>query len=120
MPISLAVIDSYNLIRHAFSQQLQMVGFNVIIEAENGDDFMRKVEVDPAPEVCIVDIDTPFIHQFDTAKRIKQKFPMIKILAYTLYERRYKKVKHYGIDVFLDKDCSIAQITDKILNLTES
>ncbi|MBS1586525.1 MAG: response regulator [Bacteroidetes bacterium] len=111
-----AVIDSYDLIRVAFSQQLQKMGFEVIIEAKNGDDFMQQIG-SVVPGFCLLDIDTPTIHQYTTARRIKQQYPSMNILAYTLFERNYTKVEEYGIDLFLPKNISLQQLKAKILEL---
>lgn len=113
----LAVIDSYELIRYAFSEQLKAMGFNVVLQAHDGDDFMQQMSSTPIPEVCILDIDTPFIHQFTTAKRIKAQYPYMKIIAYTLYEKNYSKVEKYGIDRFITKDCSIDELKKNIVGL---
>lgn len=113
-----AVIDSYNLIRVAFSEQLRKMGFDVVIEAQNGDDFMEQVTT-IIPGLCILDIDTPFIHQFTTAKRIKEQYPHMKILAYTLYEKEYREITGYGVDVFIKKSCSLEELKSKMIALIQ-
>jgi DNA-binding NarL/FixJ family response regulator len=115
--ISLAVIDSYELIRCAFCQQLKQLDFDVVIVAENGDDFLNQMASATQPCICVVDIDTPDIRQYKTAKKIKQQYPHMKILAYTLYEKNYKKLAEYGIDIFLPKNYSPEKLQKCILQL---
>ena len=115
---SLAVVDSYFLLRVAIGQVLEMLGFNVVILANNDEDFIEQVNIiGSVPEVCLLDIDTPVIKEFTIAKRIKEKHPDIKILAYTVYEKEYKKIGEYGIDVFLKKSSSPEEIKSNILML---
>ena len=115
---SLAVVDSYHILRVAVGQVLEILGFNVIILANNAEDFIEQVNFTGAiPEVCLLDIDTPSIKEFSVAKRIKEKHPGIKILAYTVYEKEYKKISEYGIDVFLKKSYSPEEIKSNILKL---
>lgn len=119
--ISVAVVDSYSLILYAISNQLQLSGFDVSIEAKDGEDFMEQIAISRSiPEVCILDIDTPDIEEFATARDIKLKYPEIKILAYTLFEREYSEVKSYGIDLFVKKNCSIEHIKNIIVDLVGS
>jgi DNA-binding NarL/FixJ family response regulator len=116
--ISVAVVDSYSLILYAISNQLQLSGFDVSIEAKDSEDFMAKIANSRSiPKVCILDIDTPDIEEFATARDIKLKYPEIKILAYTLFEREYSEVKSYGIDLFVKKNCSIEHIKSIICDL---
>ena len=116
--ISVAVVDSYSLILYAISNQLQLSGFDVSIEAKDSEDFMAKIANSRSiPKVCILDIDTPDIEEFATARDIKLKYPEIKILAYTLFEREYSEVKSYGIDLFVKKNCSIEHIKNIICDL---
>ena len=114
--ISLAVIESYDLIRCAFSRQLRDIGFNVIIEAENGDDFIEKAGTTAIPGLCILGIDTILIEEFMTAIRIKARYPDIKIIAYTLFEKDYDNGE-CGIDIFIPKKCSIEELKSIVLQL---
>lgn len=120
MSTSVAVIDSYNLIRVAFSEQLRKMGFHIVLEVKDGDEFMQQISaVSHIPELCILDIDTPSIKEFVTAKRIKSKYPSMKILAYTLYEKEYREIKEFGIDVFIKKSCSLEELRLKIVALVQ-
>ncbi len=116
----LAVIDSYVLIRYAFSLQLRAMGFDIVIQAKDGEDFMKQIDdCVCVPELCILDIDTPSIEEFRTARRIKTQYPGMKILAYTLYEKEYREIKEFGIDVFIKKSCSLEELRSKIVALVQ-
>ncbi len=116
----LAVIDSYVLIMYAFTHQLRKMGFDIVIQAEDGEDFMNQINgCACVPELCILDIDTPSIEEFVTAKRIKAQYPHMKILAYTLYEKEYREIKEFGIDVFIKKSCSPEELKSKIVALIQ-
>lgn len=118
--IPVAVVDSYALIMYAVSNQLQLSGFNVTIEAKSGVDFIEQaVKCRFLPKVCLLDIDTPTIEEFETAKQIKMKYPDIKIVAYTLFEQEYSEIKKFGIDAFVKKSCSMDYIKRHIYDLLE-
>lgn len=114
---SVAVVDSYDLIRVAFGQHLQKMGYKVVIEAADGVDFIQQLDSSNSPSVCILDIDTPDISEYDTAKLIKQYCPDIKIIAYTVYERIYTDISDFGIDLFIDKGCSVNTLKTHIKKL---
>ncbi len=117
---SLAVVDSYFLLRVAIGQVLETLGFCVSILANDDKDFNEQVEhVASVPDVCLLDIDTPSLREFKVAKRIKERYPGIKIIAYTVYEKEFKKIDEYGVDIFLKKDCSPEEIKAKIIRLME-
>lgn len=120
MVASLAVIDSYDLIRHAYSLLLKQMGFSLIIEAKSGDDFMEQVRFLTIPALCLLSIETPSIQEFTTAKRIKTQYPDVKIIAYTLYERTYGNIEEYGIDMFLPKSYSVEELETVILQVMQS
>jgi CheY-like chemotaxis protein len=116
--ITIAVVDSYILVMQAIRNQLTSLGYNVNVQAAGWTDFVQQLrKCDVVPQVCIVDIDTPTIEQYTTAKLIKDSYPEMKIIAYTLFEMNYKEVKSFGIDLFIDKGCSIPQIQKEILGL---
>lgn len=119
--ITVAVIDSYMLVLYAISNQLTSLGFDVSIKATGWADFLRQLpQCDAVPQICIVDIDTPEIEEYGTAKLIKARYPEMKIIAYTLFERNYKEVKSFGIDLFIDKGCSLPQMQKKICGLVSN
>ncbi len=116
----LAVIDSYILVRHSVSKVMEAVGFNVTIQAEDGDDFISQaVQTSDIPDACLLDIDTPTIAEYKIGMQIKRKFPGIKVFAYTVYEKEYSETQKYGIDVFLKKGCSPEEIKAHILKAVQ-
>ncbi len=118
--IALAIVDSYVLIRCAFANQLRLMGFDVIIDAQNVADFAAQLlTANEQPALCIVDIDVPCIEDYTIANQIKEYCPHTKIIAYTLYEKHYEDIRRFGIDIFIEKGCSFKELETQIKQLLQ-
>lgn len=54
--------------------------------AENGKDMIRLLEkADPLPDVCIIDINMPLMNGFQLQSAIRERWPGIGTLVYTMY-----------------------------------
>lgn len=65
---TILVVDDSEDNRFAVSRHLQKAGFTVI-EAENGEETMRKIE--DRPDLVILDVDLPDMNGFEVCQRIK-------------------------------------------------
>lgn len=105
---TIAVVDDHALLRKAVNYRLTGLGYNVILEAENGKQFLDILEEHPSPDLCLLDINMPVMNGFETAVQIKKKWPSIKILFFSMqngsvYMNRAKEV---GADGYICKDAS--------------
>jgi DNA-binding NarL/FixJ family response regulator len=57
-------------------------GFNVVVEAMNGADLLKKLDLQPVlPEIMLLDVNMPVMDGIATAKQLTEKFPQIKLVA---------------------------------------
>ena len=56
-PITVAVVDDNALIRESVKFRLKSLGYNVVMEAENGQEFLDKLHVSNMPDICVLDIN---------------------------------------------------------------
>ena len=106
--LTVAVVDDHALLRKAVNFRLTSMGYKVIIEAENGKQFLDKLEGSPSPDLCLLDINMPEMNGFETAIQLKKKWPGIKILFFSMQNGRtyMQKAKEVGADGYLCKDAS--------------
>jgi DNA-binding NarL/FixJ family response regulator len=105
---TIALVDDHALLRKAVNFRLTRMGYNVIMEAENGKDFLDKLEGSPSPDLCLLDINMPVMNGFETATRLKQKWPSIKILFFSMQNGSVyvNKAMEIGADGYICKDAS--------------
>lgn len=60
-------------------------GIKVTGMAYNGHHVLQLVEAQPATDVVVLDVEMPVLGGLDTTKKIKERYPHIKVLALTMY-----------------------------------
>jgi len=83
MKISLGVADDNQLFAKSLSALINTFpGFEVIVDAVNGTDLLRKMETGGIrPDLILLDVSMPSMNGIETAKIISEKYPLIKIAA---------------------------------------
>lgn len=94
--IGIAIVDDHSLFRDAVSSFLKNFNesnkeyvFNVVLEAENGEDFIKKSTLlhrSNKIDIIILDVNMPFMGGFETLKWIKKNFIETKVLMLTMYD----------------------------------
>jgi len=105
---TIAVVDDHALIRKAVHFRLTGMGYNVVIEAENGKQFLDKLEEAPSPDLCLLDINMPIMNGFETALQLKKKWPAMKILFFSMQNGSVylNRAREVGADGYICKDAS--------------
>ena len=107
---TIALVDDHALLRKAVNYRLTGMGYKVVLEAENGQQFLDKLEEkeSPYPDLCLLDINMPVLNGFETAARLKRKWPEIKIIFFSMNDgSAYKnKAMELGADGYICKDAS--------------
>lgn len=92
--INILIVDDHQIIRNGIKLMLRTFPeFNVIAEAENGFEAIEYVEQNAQHiDVILMDISMPKLDGIEATKRIKEKFPELKIIALTMHlEESYIK-----------------------------
>jgi DNA-binding NarL/FixJ family response regulator len=85
--INIAIVDDHTLFRQGLASLLtDSDKINVLFDAENGQDMIKKISQNPLPEVILMDITMPLMDGYESTKWIKQHHPQIKILALSMFE----------------------------------
>lgn len=85
--VKLAVVDDHKLFRDGLAELIN--GFNeytVMIEADNGIDFLKQIKTKGVPEIVLLDINMKEMDGFETAAWLKENHPDVKILVLSMYE----------------------------------
>lgn len=84
--ITVGLVDDHVLLRNGLAALVKNIGHQVVIEANDGKDFISKLQDGPHPEVVLMDINMPVMDGYETAAYMKQHFPDIKVLALSMYD----------------------------------
>ena len=90
---SLALVDDHTLLRDGLARLVREFEHDVLLEAANGDDFIKKLKEGPPPKIVLLDINMPVMDGYETALWLKQNRPEIKVLALSMYDDEYAIIK---------------------------
>lgn len=89
--IKLALADDHNLFRKGVEELIEdFDNMEVLFSVCNGKELMQKLSsASILPDVCLLDINMPELNGFETAKKIKEIWPKINILAVSVYDSEF-------------------------------
>jgi DNA-binding NarL/FixJ family response regulator len=88
-------------------------GIEVVGEAANGEEAIRLVET-VQPDGVIMDVCMPGMDGLEATRRIKRRWPEIKVIVLSLYAAYRDEALATGADAFLVKGCPVEEILNKI------
>jgi two-component system, NarL family, invasion response regulator UvrY len=105
--IKVAVVDDHKLFRDGIAELIR--GFSdyaVMIEADDGRDFINQVSETNMPDIVLLDINMKVMDGFETAQWLRKNHPAIKILALSMYENENAVISmlRFGVRGYLLKD----------------
>jgi two-component system invasion response regulator UvrY len=83
---SIALVDDHVLLRSGLAGMLKESGYHVMFEADNGKDFIEKLNKVSEPDIVLLDINMPVMDGYATAAWLKNNHPEIKVLALSMYD----------------------------------
>ena len=89
--IRLALVDDHNLFRKGVEELIEdFDNMEIVASVANGKELIDKLTAAKVlPDVCLLDINMPEMNGFETAKKIKELWPDIKILAVSVYDSEF-------------------------------
>ena len=118
-PITIAVVDDNALIRESVKFRLKSLGYNVIMEAENGQEFLDKLHISNTPDICVLDINMPIMDGIETTLHLKKEWPEMKIIFFSMEDSSIyiNKGIQLGADGFVAKDAPFADLNNMLLSV---
>jgi DNA-binding NarL/FixJ family response regulator len=115
---TIAHVEDHPMWRKLLGVHLQRAGFSPSHEAANGAELLKMLESgQTVPDVCLLDLNMPGIDGFETATLLREKYPTIKILAYSGndFPDRVEKALTCGAHGFISKDLSPEEINKALI-----
>lgn len=82
-----ALVDDHELLRTGLAAIINSFeGYKVVIEANNGKQFIEKVKIKTPPDIVLLDITMPVMDGYETSIWIKANLPQTKVLVLSMLE----------------------------------
>jgi two-component system, NarL family, invasion response regulator UvrY len=84
---NIVLVDDHVLLRNGLAALINsFTGFKVLFEANNGKQFIEKINDDQLPDIVLMDIHMPEMDGYETTRWLKENHPGIKVLALSMYD----------------------------------
>jgi DNA-binding NarL/FixJ family response regulator len=90
--------DDHHIVRQGFRALLERGGFEVIAEAEDGDEAVRLTETH-RPDVAVLDLGMPRLSGMDCARQILSRDANAAIIFLTVHSEEHQVVEALRIGV---------------------
>lgn len=104
--IKICLVDDHKLFRSGIKEMLSSMNqFEVIFEADNGEDFFERIGTKWMPDMVLLDITMPKLNGVEVSERLKLEYPKIKIIVVSMSAEPdivFKMVK-LGVEGFILK-----------------
>ncbi|HEY8896263.1 MAG TPA: response regulator transcription factor [Niastella sp.] len=117
--VTIAVADDHPIMRQCTTFRLSMLGYKVVVEAENGKKLLDHLCGSIAPDICLLDINMPVMGGFETISHLKQNWPGMKVLFLSMHNETqyYDKAIALGADGFITKDAPFKELESALHTL---
>lgn len=111
---SIILVDDEEEVRKSIIKQIdwESAGFQVVGDAENGENALEKIEV-LEPDVVLTDIRMPYMDGLTLAEKIRQRYPSTKVVIFSGYddfEYAQKAIK-LNVTEYILKPVNVEELT---------
>lgn len=121
--IKVALTDDHILLRNALASLIDSFGdCKVVLQAGNGQELLDNINPSSPPDIAIVDLNMPEMDGFETARRLNEKYPKIRILMLTMYDSELALIRllQNGVKGFLKKDIHPSELKFAIHSVAQN
>lgn len=119
--IHLALADDHTLVRSGLKALLNGFGdFQVVLEAPNGQALLQGLRAsDSAIDIALIDVGMPVMDGFETALKLHDEFPNIKIVALSVYDEANSiaRMIENGASAYLLKDAEPDIVRETLMHV---
>jgi DNA-binding NarL/FixJ family response regulator len=119
----IALVDDHVLLRNGLASIVRSFdGYAVLLEADNGKEFIEQLKTSPAPDIVLLDINMPEMNGIETAIWMKKNLPAAKILVLSVMDTDtviISMLKH-GARGYILKDSKPAIFKQALDNIRDS
>jgi two-component system, NarL family, invasion response regulator UvrY len=113
---SIVLVDDHSLLRMGLASLVESQGNTVLFEADNGKEFLDKLDSNNLPHIVLMDINMPEMDGFETTQWLKQNHPQVHVLALSMYDNETSIIRMLkcGAKGYILKDSEPAELKEAI------
>ena len=119
--IQIAIVDDHDVVRAGLISLINVLGgFNVCIEASDGNDLLDKIShASFLPDVCLIDVNMDGMDGFETMLQLNKRWPRINCIALTMYSSDEVILRMFknGAKGYLSKKCTAETLKEAIIEV---
>lgn len=118
--ITIAIVEDHPVMRQVTNLRLSMLGYKVVLEAENGQKLLDQLSDTQAPDICMLDINMPIMNGFETIVHLKKNWPDMIVIFLSMHEEDcyFKRSMDLGADGFVKKDAPMDDLKNTLLKVS--
>lgn len=120
---TIAIVDNFPRWRSFLDEYLSKEGFTTFCKAQNGLELLQHLEqADRLPDLCILDSHLYVMDGYETAARLRDLYPSIKILGFSMRIGRtvVNRMLNSGVHAFVPKGAAPQDILAALRKLLET
>jgi DNA-binding NarL/FixJ family response regulator len=86
MKIKVALADDHILLRNGLADHLSGIGYDVLFQADHGQDLIRQLQPARLPDIVLMDINMPKMDGYETTAWLRANHPSVHVLALSMYD----------------------------------
>ncbi len=110
---NVVLVDDHSLLRNGLASLIKSFGeYNILFEADNGQDFINKLKPKTLPQIVLMDINMPEMDGYEACLWLKNNYPQIKVLALSMYDNENSVIRMFkaGAKGYILKDCDPSEL----------
>ncbi len=109
---SIVLVDDHSLLRMGLATLVESLGNTVLFEADNGKEFLDKLDKKNLPDIVLMDINMPEMDGFQTTQWLKVNHPGVHVLALSMYDNETSIIRMLkcGAKGYILKDSEPAEL----------
>jgi two-component system, NarL family, invasion response regulator UvrY len=113
---SIVLVDDHSLLRKGLASLVESQGNTVLFEADDGKEFIEKLDAQNLPQLVLMDINMPEMDGFETTQWLRQNHPQVQVLALSMYDNETSIIRMLkcGAKGYILKDSEPAELKTAI------
>ncbi len=119
---SIVLVDDHSLLRMGLASLVESQGNTILFEADNGKEFLSKLDANNLPHIVLMDINMPEMDGFETTHWLKQNHPDVKVLALSMYDNETSIIRMLkcGAKGYILKDSEPSELKSAIAAIMDN